>query len=103
MSIPACEAISQYHEEMTEALSTVAVDEKDAAPRDASMFAARRIFAASVPVPLSSEMISELDRALGLPPIDPSLGLPNNADAEWLDLRCVLLRNPSLTPENVDF
>jgi hypothetical protein len=108
--IPASEATARYRDAMWKALSIKALDDQDAAPRDGDIFAARRALIASMPVPLTPAMVLEMDRVLGLPPIDPIFGFPEPAtaesrmqDAEWWDLRRVLLRNPNLTPENVDF
>jgi hypothetical protein len=76
VSLLVSEAIGRYADEMAKALSTVALDEKDAASREGRVLTARRVLAASVPVPLTPAMVREMDRALGLPPVDPTLGLP---------------------------
>jgi hypothetical protein len=76
LSDPAIGAITKYRANMAEALSTVAaLDAEDATPRDAKIFGARRALIAALPVTVAEDGIREIDRALGLPPIDPGLGV----------------------------
>lgn len=75
LSNPAHAAIAQYRATMAEALSTIALDAEDAAPRDAKIFGARRTLIATLSTTVTAERILEIDRALGLPPVDPGLGV----------------------------
>lgn len=75
LSNPAIAAIAKYRGDMVDALSTVALDAEDAAPRDAKIFGARRALIAGLPTAVTAQKVLEIDRALGLPPIDPGLGV----------------------------
>ncbi len=68
-------AVIAYRHTMQAALSTTPVDRVEAAGRDAQIFGARRALCASVPVTVTADVVAAIDGHLGLPPIDPTLGL----------------------------
>ena len=74
-SRPVFEAIRIYRKSMEASLTKPYEDQSQKGQREAAILTSRRALVISLPVTLTSAMMAEMDKLLGLPPIDPALGL----------------------------
>lgn len=70
----AAHSLRAYYTNMSDALRQRKIGRVLGAIRDMALFSARRTLAGSVKGNVTPEIMAEVDKALGLPPIDPTLG-----------------------------